>query len=91
MMAARGVWTANLAALLLGVGMYASIAVVPALVQLPRATGVGFGGSAVTAGLFMLPTAAIQLLVGPFSGRIDRRIGSRARSRRGWAARSSRT
>ncbi len=78
MMAARGVWTANLAAFLLGVGMYASIAVVPALVQLPRATGFGFGGSAVTAGLFMLPTAAIQLLVGPFSGRIDRRIGSRA-------------
>jgi len=76
MMATRSVWTANLAAFLLGVGMYSSIAVVPALVQLPRLTGFGFGGSAVTAGLFMLPTAAIQLLLGPFCGRIDRRAGA---------------
>jgi MFS family permease len=78
MMALRGVWTTNLAAFLLGVGMYASIALVPALVELPRTTGVGFGGSVTAAGLFMLPTAAPQLLVGPFTGRIARRIGSRA-------------
>jgi EmrB/QacA subfamily drug resistance transporter len=85
MMAARGVWSANLAAFLLGVGMYASIAVVPALVQLPRSTGFGFGGSVITAGLFMLPTAAVQLVVGPFSGRIERRIGSRAQLLAGMA------
>ncbi|MFZ0379474.1 MAG: MFS transporter [Solirubrobacteraceae bacterium] len=78
MMALRGVWTTNLAAFLLGVGMYASIALVPALVELPRTSGVGFGGSVTAAGLFMLPTAAPQLLVGPFTGRIARRIGSRA-------------
>lgn len=77
MMALRGVWTTNLAAFLLGVGMYASIALVPALVELPRATGVGFGGSVTAAGLFMLPTAAPQLIVGPLNGRIARRIGSR--------------
>jgi MFS family permease len=78
MMALRGVWTTNLAAFLLGVGMYASIALVPALVELPRNTGVGFGGSVTAAGLFMLPTAAPQLIVGPLTGRIARRIGSRA-------------
>jgi MFS family permease len=78
MMALRGVWTTNLAAFLLGVGMYASIALVPALVELPRTSGIGFGGSVTAAGLFMLPTAAPQLLVGPFTGRIARRIGSRA-------------
>jgi MFS family permease len=77
MMALRGVWTTNLAAFLLGVGMYASIALVPALVELPRATGVGFGASVTAAGLFMLPTAAPQLIVGPLTGRIARRIGSR--------------
>jgi MFS family permease len=77
MMALRGVWTTNLAAFMLGVGMYASIALVPALVELPRATGVGFGGSVTAAGLFMLPTAAPQLIVGPLIGRITRRIGSR--------------
>jgi EmrB/QacA subfamily drug resistance transporter len=85
MMATRGVWSANLAAFLLGVGMYASIAVVPALVQLPRSTGFGFGGSVITAGLFMLPTASVQLVVGPFSGRIERRIGSRAQLLAGMA------
>jgi MFS family permease len=78
MMALRGVWTTNLAAFLLGVGMYASIAYLPALVELPSATGVGFGGSVTAAGLFMLPTAAPQLIVGPLTGRIARRIGSRA-------------
>jgi MFS family permease len=79
------VWTANLAAFLLGVGMYSSIAVVPALVQLPRLTGFGFGGSVVTAGLFMLPTAAVQLLLGPFCGRVDRRVGARAMLQAGMA------
>ena len=77
MMALRGVWTTNLAAFLLGVGMYASIALVPALVELPRSTGVGFGGSVTAAGLFMLPTAAPQLIVGSLTGRIARRVGSR--------------
>jgi hypothetical protein len=47
MMAARAVWTTNLAGFLLGVGMYASIVVIPAQVELPRSTGFGFGGSAI--------------------------------------------
>jgi len=83
MMAARAVWTTNLAAFLLGVGMYASIAVIPALVELPRTSGFGFGGSAISAGLFMLPTAAVQLLIGPYTGRIERRLGSRAQLQAG--------
>jgi len=78
MMAVRGVWTTNLAAFLLGAGMYASIAVIPALVELPRSTGFGFGGSITAAGLFMLPTAFPQLIVGPLTGHIERRIGSRS-------------
>ncbi|HEY3776217.1 MAG TPA: MFS transporter [Solirubrobacteraceae bacterium] len=77
MMALPAVWTTNLAAFLLGIGMYASIALVPALVELPRSSGIGFGGSATLAGLFMLPTAAPQLLIGPLTGRIVRRFGSR--------------
>jgi len=85
MMAARAVWTTNLAAFLLGVGMYASIAVIPALVELPRSSGVGFGGTAIAAGLFMLPTAAVQLVVGPYTGRIERRLGSRAQLQAGMA------
>jgi len=85
MIAVRGVWTTNLAAFLLGVGMYASIAVIPALIELPRATGFGFGGSPIAAGLFMLPTAAVQLVVGPHTGRIERRLGSRTQLQAGMA------
>jgi MFS family permease len=85
MMATRAVWTTNLAAFLLGVGMYASIAVIPALVELPRSSGVGFGGTAIAAGLFMLPTAAMQLLIGPYTGRIERRLGSRTQLQAGMA------
>jgi EmrB/QacA subfamily drug resistance transporter len=85
MTAERAVWTTNLAAFLLGVGMYASIAVIPELVELPRSSGVGFGGSAIAAGLFMLPTAAVQLAVGPCTGRIERRLGSRAQLQAGMA------
>ncbi len=85
MMAARAVWTTNLAAFLLGVGMYASIALIPILVELPRSTGVGFGGSAIAAGLFMLPTAAVQLVIGPYTGRIERRFGSRVQLQAGMA------
>ncbi len=85
MMAARAVWTTNVAAFLLGVGMYASIAVIPTLVELPRSTGVGFGSSAIAAGLFMLPTAAVQLVVGPYTGRIERRLGSRMQLQAGMA------
>ncbi len=85
MMATRAVWTTNLAAFLLGVGMYASIAVIPALVELPRSSGVGFGGSAIAAGLFMLPTAAVQLVVGPYAGKIERRLGSRVQLQAGMA------
>lgn len=77
MMAVRGVWTTNVAAFLLGVGMYASIAVIPALVELPKSSGFGFGGSVTTAGLFMFPTATVQLIVGPLTGRVERAIGSR--------------
>jgi MFS family permease len=65
--------------------MYASIAVIPALVELPRSTGFGFGGSAVSAGVFMLPTAAVQLFVGPYTGRIERRLGSRLQLQGGMA------
>ena len=85
MMAGRAVWTTNLAAFMLGVGMYASIAVIPALVELPRSSGVGFGGTTIAAGLFMLPTAAVQLVIGPYTGRIERWIGSRAQLQAGMA------
>src|SRR6202035_1742654 len=78
LMRLRGVWPANAAALLIGLGMYASFLIFPELVQAPARLGYGFGASVTGAGLFMLPTAAAQLLLGPVSAMLHRRVSLRA-------------
>ena len=45
MMVVRGVWTVNLATLLIGFGMYNSFILIPQFVELPTGTGFGFGAS----------------------------------------------
>jgi EmrB/QacA subfamily drug resistance transporter len=77
MMRVRGVWTTNLAAFLLGAGMYSSFIVIPQFVQLPRSTGFGFGASVVLSGLYLLPSTAGMFLMGMLAGRISARFGSR--------------
>ncbi len=64
MMRIRGVWTTNLAAFLLGAGMYASFIVFPQFAQLPKSTGFGFGASAVVSSLYLLPAALTMGLLG---------------------------
>jgi MFS family permease len=77
LMAARGVWATNLAAFLLGAGMYAAFLLLPQLPQLPRATGFGYGASVVVAGLYLLPCALGMGLMGSVAGRVERRFSSR--------------
>jgi EmrB/QacA subfamily drug resistance transporter len=77
MMRIRGVWTANLAAFLLGAGMYSAFIVLPEFVQLPKSTGFGFGASVVASGLYLLPTALLMALLGTFAGPVARRYGSK--------------
>jgi MFS family permease len=77
MMRIRGVWTTNLAAFLLGAGMYASFIVFPQFAQLPRSTGFGFGASVVVSGLYLLPSTIGMTVLGLFAGRISARFGSR--------------
>src|SRR3954470_12695322 len=77
MMRLRGVWTTNLAALLLGFGMYASFVLVPEFVELPRSTGFGFGASVTKAGVFMVPATLGMLLAGPVAGRLSSTVGSK--------------
>jgi EmrB/QacA subfamily drug resistance transporter len=78
MMRIRGVWTTNLAAFLLGAGMYASFIVFPQFAQLPKSTGFGFGASVVVSGLYLLPSTVGMTLLGIYAGRISARFGSRA-------------
>jgi EmrB/QacA subfamily drug resistance transporter len=77
MMRLRGVWTTNLAALVFGFGMYSSFLLVPQFVELPKATGFGFGASVTKAGLFMVPATVGMLLAGPVSGRLSTTVGSK--------------
>src|SRR5439155_1469079 len=77
MMRLKGVWTTNLVAVLLGVGMYSSFILVPQLVQLPQSTGFGFGATVAGAGLFLLPATLMMLLVGSLAGRLEVRFGSK--------------
>jgi MFS family permease len=78
MMRVRGVWTTNLAAFLLGAGMYASFIVFPQFAQLPKSTGFGFGASVVVSGLYLLPATITMTILGIKAGAISARFGSRA-------------
>jgi EmrB/QacA subfamily drug resistance transporter len=77
MMVMRGVWTVNLATLLIGFGMYNSFILIPQFVELPKSTGFGFGASVTGAGLFLLPTTVLMLISSPIAGRMAGRVGSR--------------
>jgi MFS family permease len=77
MMRIRGVWTTNLAAFLLGGGMYSSFIVFPQFAQLPTSTGFGFGASVVVSSLYLLPSALTMGMLGMAAGRVARRFGSR--------------
>ena len=77
LMRVRGVWTTNLAAFLLGAGMYASFIVFPQFAQLPKSTGFGFGASVVVSSVYLLPAALGMGLLGTAAGRIAHRFGSK--------------
>jgi EmrB/QacA subfamily drug resistance transporter len=77
MMRLRGVWTTNLAAFLLGAGMYSSFFLYPQFAQLPKSTGFGYGSTVVAAGLYLLPGAAVMGVLGSAAGRVARRFGSK--------------
>jgi EmrB/QacA subfamily drug resistance transporter len=78
LMRLRPVWTTNLAATLLGGGLYALFLIVPEFVQEPRSTGYGLGASVVQSGLYLLPLSATMLLMSLQAGRIAHRFGSKA-------------
>ncbi|WP_216898840.1 MFS transporter [Nocardia alni] len=69
------VWTTNVAAVLMGMSMYAMMTFLPQLLQTPRAlAGYGLSASITRSGLYMLPLAvamfAIGFLIGPLAARI---------------------
>jgi EmrB/QacA subfamily drug resistance transporter len=78
MMRLPAVWTNNLVALLIGIGLYAMFAFLPEFVQTPSAAGYGFGASITRAGLMLLPSGVTMFAAGLFTGSLTRRFGGKA-------------
>ncbi len=78
MMRLPAVWTANLVAFLVGVGMYASFAFTPRLLQTdPSVAGYGFGATITESGLLMLPSALGTFVMGFVSAPLTRIRGAK--------------
>ncbi|MFV5992749.1 MFS transporter [Streptomyces sp. NPDC056231] len=65
----------NAASILIGVGMYAQMLIVPQLLQFPKATGYGLGQSMLAMGLWMAPAGLVMMVVSPFGGKLTNARG----------------
>ncbi len=77
LLARKPVLRTNIATLLVGFGMFGSFVLIPQLAHLPASTGYGFGLDSTQVGVLMLPAALAMLIVGPISGSIGGRVGSK--------------
>ncbi|MCD4533013.1 MFS transporter [Nocardioides sp. cx-169] len=77
LMGLRGVWSANLVALMTGMASFGALTFMPQMNQTPSANGYGFGVSATEAGHMMLPSLVATFLCGMVAARVMRRIGIR--------------
>lgn len=73
----RAIVGANIAALLLAMGMYVAMSLVNRLMQTPEATGYGFSASLVTTGLMLLPLSLGSLVSQQITRRVIARYGIR--------------
>jgi EmrB/QacA subfamily drug resistance transporter len=78
MMRLPAVWTTNLAALLFGAAMFGVFAFLPQLMQVPAASGYGFGATVSEAGLLMAPLLVMMAVFGSLSGPLTRWVSNKA-------------
>jgi EmrB/QacA subfamily drug resistance transporter len=76
-LARRPVLATNASTMFIGFAMFGSFVLIPQIAQIPESTGYGLGHSAAVAGLLLLPSTVVMLLVAPISGRIGAARGSR--------------
>jgi EmrB/QacA subfamily drug resistance transporter len=69
------VWTTNLAAFLVGFGMYSGFVLLPQFVQTPASSGYGFGASVTESGFFLIPSTLMLLIFAPLAGRLSNAVG----------------
>lgn len=65
----------NIASIFVGFGMYASMLVMPQLLQLPGSTGYGLGQSILAAGLWLAPPGLMMMFLSPVGGRLSNKRG----------------
>lgn len=65
----------NIASIFVGFAMYASMLVMPQLLQFPEATGYGLGQSILASGLWMAPGGIMMMIVSPFGGKLTNAYG----------------
>lgn len=68
--ARRPVLITNIASVLVGMGLYAQLLILPQILQLPVATGHGLGQSMVAMGLWVAPGGLAMMAISPLSGRL---------------------
>lgn len=86
MMRERAVLWTNIVAFIAGFAMFGTFLLVPSFVQmgagLPADVAAlvpyGFSASVIVAGLFLLPSSAVMLVVGPAGGILENRVGAKA-------------
>jgi MFS family permease len=68
--AAPPILVTNLASVFIGFALFASFVGTANYVQAPEATGYGFGASVLTAGLCLMPSGVLMLLLSPLTARL---------------------
>jgi MFS family permease len=84
-LAERRVLLTNVTALISGFAMFGSFVLVPRFAEAPGGlpaevaarVDYGFGASAITTGLYLLPGSVLMLFAGPAAGLLGRRVGSK--------------
>ncbi len=75
---ARGpVLLTNLASVSMGFALFASNVVLPQLLALPRATGIGLGLTLTVAAMILAPAGLAMMAMSPVAGRVERRWGAK--------------
>ncbi len=75
--ARRPVLLTNVASLMVGFAMFANMLSTAQQLQMPTATGYGFGLDVLDAGLCMLPAGVLMVVLAPVSARMSKSFGAR--------------
>ncbi|MEU1313374.1 MFS transporter [Streptomyces cinnamoneus] len=76
MLTHRGTVGASLASMLLGFALFSGFTLLPNFAQTPAKAGYGFGASVLGAGIYLLPTTILMLLVSTLAGGLIRRFSA---------------